>query len=148
MVTQTSPVENGVRPDLWQLNLVTFELTRLVLADRVAHSPFPGAAGIRQQFCLIQYRFPFVTARIVKIVVIEHFADVVRELAVSIKIDPEIEVVKVSLGGAIGIEHATHGDLRMNRAIAVEFPSMDVLVPATLEFCADSKPCRLEIGGR
>src|SRR5262245_35839557 len=75
---------------------------------------------------------------------IELLDDVMWELAVDVEVNPEIDVVHVR--GLFGprVQVAGHGYPGMNGPIAVEFPTVDVLIPTALKPRSDREASRVE----
>lgn len=63
---------------------------------------------MRQELCGGEPQ-PLVAARVVEAAVVEDLAHVVRILTIDVQIDPEVEVVEVGLGRAIGVKHPAVG---------------------------------------
>src|SRR6266511_1163163 len=127
--------------ELRKLDVVAAVLPELVLALCVADSPFPRFRGVGQQLALRRDERRLVAAGIIERVVVEDLGDVAGE-AVDVEVEPEIEVVDVRRPRSVRIQLAAHRDLRVDAAVPVEHPVVDVLVPPALEFRGDR-----EVGG-
>src|SRR3954471_18694374 len=86
-----------------------------------------------------------IPAWVVEAVVTKRLEHIAGE-AVDVEIDPKVHVVDMGLVTGKGIQGSSHGDSRVDAAIAVELPAVDVLVPAALELGRDDEVRRFEIG--